>query len=87
MKNPKDNLLTLLNYITDDAPPHRFHPHIVLCIKTMLEEIDTTNIVSDKLKRTALGLGIYISDDFEFSESEAGKKILAVVNSILRQTS
>ena len=35
----------------------------------MLDELGKTNIISDKLKNLALGPGIFISDDFEFSES------------------
>ena len=50
----------------------------------MIDEFKNTNTISDKLEQLALGLGMFISDDFEFSESETGTKILDVVNSIIK---
>ena len=77
-------LLDLLDYINNFAPPHRFLPHIVKRIKEMMNSLDNENINHGHLRELALGLGMFISDDFEFSEGETGTKILNVINSILK---
>ncbi len=84
MKKLHKNLLSLLDYVTNSAPPHRFLPYIVEDINAMIDELNNANTITEKLEQLALGLGIFISDDFEFSESETGTKILEVVNSIIK---
>jgi len=79
-----NDLHSLLDYVTKSTPHHRFLPYIAEDINAMINELNDTNIISDKLEKMALGLGIFISDDFEFSESEIGIKILNVVNSIIK---
>jgi hypothetical protein len=84
MNELQENLHSLLDYVAQSAPSHRFLPYIVEDINAMMDELDKSDTNSDKLKKLALGLGIFISDDFDFSESETGTKILDVVNSIVR---
>lgn len=80
----RNKLIDLSDYINNSALPHRFLPYVAESLNAMIEELDNTNMISDKLKNLARNLGIFISDDFEFSESETGTKILDVINSILR---
>jgi hypothetical protein len=84
MKEIHENLLSLLDYVANSSPPHRFLPYVTRSINAMIDELGNTNSVSEKLEQLALGLGMFISDDFEFSESETGKKILEVINSIVK---
>lgn len=77
-------LLSLLDYVANSAPPHRFLPYVTKSINAMIDELKNTKTRSDKLEQLALGLGMFISDDFEFSESKTGTKILDVVNSIVK---
>lgn len=84
MKKLHKNLLFLLDYVTNSAPPHRFLPYIIEDINVMIDELNKANAITKKLEQLALGLGIFISDDFGFSESETGTKILEVVNSIIK---
>lgn len=77
-------LLSLSDYVTNSAPPHRFLPYVSKSINAMIDELQTEDVISDKLEQLALGLGMFISDDFEFLKSETGTKILDVVNSIVK---
>ena len=79
----QDQLLELLEYINELASSHRFIPEVVQSLEEMIN-VSGKNADYEKLKSHALGLGMYISDDFEFSESEIGTKILNVINPILR---
>ena len=84
MEEIHQDLNNLLEYITTTAPPHRFLSEITESINEMINELENTKTISERLRKLALGLGIYITDDFEFSEGETGSKILEVVNSIVR---
>ena len=75
-------LLELSDYVNNFAPPHRFLPYVVERIEEMIESLNTEDLDYENLRDLALGLGMFISDDFEFSESETGTKILDVINSI-----
>ena len=80
----RNGLSELLDYIKRSAPPHRFLPYIVRRIEDMINNLDSENMDYETLKSLALRLGMFISDDFEFSESETGVKILHIINLISR---
>jgi hypothetical protein len=73
-------------YISQQAKPHRFLPTISKSIDELIQCAQEARYNPEKLRNVALGLGRYISDDFEFSESDTGTRILVVINSISKQT-
>ena len=83
MNDIRNQLLSLRNDIISSALPHRFSPGVIEEINAMIVELNNTNIISNQLKAYARGLFRYISDDFEFLNSETGTKILDVINQIM----
>ena len=84
MNDLQTSLLVLLDYVNKYAHPHRFLPYVAESLNAMIEELENNGVITKKLRELALGLGLFISDDFEFSESDTGTKILEVINPILR---
>lgn len=82
MKNVLVCLYYLLNYLINDAPMHRFLPMVIERIELLIKMYENSKTITEEIIDLSLGLGIYISDDYSFTESETGKKILDVINYI-----
>jgi exonuclease III len=85
-KDAIEQLQNLSDYLSQQAKPHESLLDIAKRVDEMILCAQETKSNPKKLRELALGLGMYISYDFEFSESETGTKILNVINLITRQT-
>lgn len=74
---------SLINYLKTSAPPHRFNTIVLEELEEMVIVFDKSDTDFTHLESLALGIGRFISDDFNYSESETGEKILDVINSTI----
>ena len=77
-------LNTLLDYLLNYAPPHRFLPMVIERIELLITKYENSKTITEEIINLSLGLGLYISEDYYFTESETGEKIFDVINYIAR---
>ncbi len=82
MKEKIERTLVLTQTANSKPNSHWLLPHVIRSLEVMLQSIhkkeDPISLV-----REARGLGRIISDDYLFSESELGGRLLDIVNDIL----
>ena len=75
--------MKLLEDLDNFAPPHELLPDVSKRVNEILTLAGRRNFRANRVRQLASGLELLINHDYEFSESETGKKILDVVNLML----
>ncbi len=83
MENRIVELLVLVKSASQGPNVHRFLPYIVKSLEVMLDSFSDGDPDPEILIREARGLGRLVTDDYSFSESTLGQKLLGLVSDIV----
>ena len=81
-KNIAEQINEIKKYIDQSELQNDILPNISNRIQEILDIGEQKGFDHEKVKRLAIGLGLFISHDYEFTESNMGNRILNVINLI-----
>ncbi len=81
MKERIEEIIGLAKRASEDPESYPFLPEIIESLENMKKNL---NVNRERRERMAGALGRIITEDFNFSESELGSKLLKVVNDFIQ---
>ncbi len=87
MQERIDELLTVVTMANQQPNAHRFLPYLARSLRSMSDMSRTSGLDHASLAKAAGALGRIVTDDYAFSESSLGQRLLDLINDIAAECS